>query len=186
MWQYNYSDELMHYGTLGMRWGVRRYQNKDGSLTLIGKRKYGTKANFEKVQAAKRSVTAAKVKSKASKANQRTQAEIDKYRKKAGEVKSKNTTASTKSTTKSLRDMSNQEISDAIHRRRLENDYEVMFPKKISRGRAIFNTVKDDMIIPAATDIGKQYVKSYIAKTVNNLGNLEGEYKVYANNQKKK
>lgn len=32
------SDELCHYGVKGMKWGVRRYQNKDGSLTAAGKK----------------------------------------------------------------------------------------------------------------------------------------------------
>ena len=30
-------NELMHYGVKGMKWGVRRYQNKDGTLTSAGK-----------------------------------------------------------------------------------------------------------------------------------------------------
>lgn len=34
------SDYLIHYGVLGMKWGVRRYQNKDGTLTLAGKKRY--------------------------------------------------------------------------------------------------------------------------------------------------
>lgn len=33
------NNELIHWGVKGMKWGVRRYQNKDGSLTPAGKKR---------------------------------------------------------------------------------------------------------------------------------------------------
>lgn len=42
-------DELQHYGIRGQRWGVRRYQNSDGSLTAAGRKRYNQE--MEKLEA---------------------------------------------------------------------------------------------------------------------------------------
>lgn len=41
MWTYNNDEYLAHHGILGMKWGIRRYQNKDGTLTPEGRKRYG-------------------------------------------------------------------------------------------------------------------------------------------------
>lgn len=35
------SNDLVHHGIKGQRWGIRRFQNEDGSLTKEGKERYG-------------------------------------------------------------------------------------------------------------------------------------------------
>ena len=46
--------ELYHHGVKGMRWGIRRYQNKDGSLTALGKKRANKlEAQYEKLTGGK-------------------------------------------------------------------------------------------------------------------------------------
>ena len=43
---FHYSnDDILHFGILGMKWGVRRYQNSDGTLTDAGKKRYDKAIN---------------------------------------------------------------------------------------------------------------------------------------------
>lgn len=54
--------ELCHHGILGMKWGVRKFQNKDGSLTAAGRKRYDTdiKSAEQRVQKAKADAKEAK------------------------------------------------------------------------------------------------------------------------------
>lgn len=80
---YSTSPEIYHHGVLGMKWGVRRYQNKDGSLTPSGKKKY--KANDSDSTVTKRvkkdlsEMTGEDFKRKYQVSNTRYMKRVDKY-----------------------------------------------------------------------------------------------------------
>lgn len=170
-------NELYHYGVPKMRWGIRRYQNKDGSLTDAGKRRYGSKENFESIQRAAYSVKKAKIESKAkikrskiesrselkrAKIEAKNNSKIEKYRKK--ETKDINNTSSKE---KSMSKMSDDELRNETTRYRLESDYikeknnrESLEPKKVSKGKSFVNHVGSKVISPALTEGGKRALQN--------------------------
>lgn len=48
-----YPAELYHHGIKGQKWGVRRFQNSDGTFTQAGKERYGVKSDKQAVKLAK-------------------------------------------------------------------------------------------------------------------------------------
>lgn len=61
------NNELQHFGVKGQKWGVRRYENKDGTLTPAGRKRYnedGTKKTHKQKKAYKAEVKVAKKQAK--------------------------------------------------------------------------------------------------------------------------
>lgn len=76
-----FDDELQHHGIKGQRWGVRRYQNSDGTLTNAGKKRYNKE--LEKLKAEEEKIKAAE---KVAANKKRTQNKIDKLEAKRQEL----------------------------------------------------------------------------------------------------
>ena len=91
---------------------------------------------------------------------------------------------------KSVKEMSDEELNAAISRLQLEQRYKELSPQKVSMGKKIAKTILNDVFVPAATDVGRQMVKSTLARAGNKtLGEVfkdfSDEDKIYANNKKK-
>lgn len=108
-----------------------------------------------------------------------------------GRKKSKVRTSSDR---KSVKDMTDEELEDYVikaeKRKLLEQRYKDLNPKQVSKGQKIVQYLGKNVVLPAVTDIGKQAVKSYLAKSINSIQTNgvkigDTEYKIYANNKKK-
>lgn len=143
---------LSHAGVKGMKWGVRRYQNKDGSLTPAGKKRYDRDARekeFDRYD--ENSGTYYKTSKQNGRSDlgydgkryvkedlERSRTLVNESRNLAGNLKTVND-KSMRNKSKpdvDLSKMSDKELRDAINRKYLEKQYmDVCVPSNVSKGR---------------------------------------------------
>lgn len=134
-------NELYHYGVLGMKWGVRRYQNRDGSLTAEGKKRYNRDIaeNLAKKKDSRIDTSSPDPNRWVREDIERSKRVIDSGSDLIRQAKSIERDTSPRSTKKRLNvsNMSDKELRDKINREFLERQYSDMFGEeaKVSRGR---------------------------------------------------
>lgn len=135
------NNELMHWGVKGQRWGVRRYQNKDGSLTPAGKKRYDRdiQENNAKKKDNRIIIDGPDAKRWVKEDIGRSKKVVDSVSDMNKELKNIERNIPTRMTRKKmdLSNMSDKELRDRINRANLERQYADIFaePAKMSRGR---------------------------------------------------
>lgn len=164
-------NNLYHHGVKGQKWGVRRYQNADGSLTSAGKRRMGQisdnskKVSFDektgKIDSDSENLGRAKSGIHQTVANDYSNA--SNIARSAGSIaKSASTISRQSADSKRQKEMqkidvshmSNKELRDAIDRMNLERNYKSLATEHVSSGRdhvsSILSTAGEVLAIGAS------------------------------------
>lgn len=165
------NDELVHWGVRGMRWGVRRYQNKDGSLTAAGKKKLRTEQakvreqektiknrqsvqnRLDRLEARKKAVAEAK---------EELDAKSPKAMRKAAKEAKKAAKEEAKNGKKSIKDMTDEELLAAVNRARLEDSYNQLRPQ--AEKHPLMKKLTNEVVVPAAVNSGKKFLENFLNK----------------------
>lgn len=127
-------DEIKHHGIKGQKWGVRRYQNEDGSLTNAGKKRYGTQENFERQYPADKKKTDMAIIGSSRDAVRSTKDINKNLRELEREKTSKKQKKINKQIEEAVREnaksMTDQELRDAVNRLNMEENYTRMMANR--------------------------------------------------------
>lgn len=146
-----YNNQIWHWGVKGMKWGVRRYQNADGSLTNAGKHRYTTDAavNAKKKKDNRLPEESLNDPNRWVKEDrERMKRVVDSGNQMAGNLKTLNDKSmriqARRTPKMDLSKMTDQEMREQINRAMLEKQYDDMFnPKKVYSGReAVSDTLE--------------------------------------------
>lgn len=119
---------LQHHGIKGQKWGVRRFQNTDGSLTAEGKKRYSV-SDYQ--QAIDKTKTAGKIVNEAKTLN--------------NTIKKVNDPAAERRIRKSAAEMSDIELQKRVQRLNMEDNYTRMMlhRESLERGRTFVDKALD-------------------------------------------
>lgn len=142
---------LQHWGVKGMKWGVRRYQNKDGSLTDAGRKRYDRdiRENNAKKKDNRIVIDGPDARRWAKEDIGRTKKVVDASSDAVKQLKNidDSTRSSPKKQKLDLSNMTDQQLRDRINRANLEKQYNDLFgpteAPKVSRGREVARSILD-------------------------------------------
>lgn len=142
---------LAHYGIRGMKWGVRRYQNSDGTLTPAGKKRYDKdiRDNAAKKKENRIDTSSPDPKRWVREDTERAKKVVDATSNLVKEAKTieKETRPTATKKRMDLSSMTDQELRQRINRELTERQYNDLFGKEevptVSKGREYAKTVLD-------------------------------------------
>ena len=145
--------DLRHHGIKGQKWGVRRFQNSDGSLTAAGRKRYGdgeSSYDYGKDSGGRKVVRVSKGSSvedyqNAIKKTKAAGESVENIRKFNNDVKRIKDPAMEKRIRKSTEQMTDKELQQRVNRLNMEDNYTrmMMHREQLKQGEDYVNRVLD-------------------------------------------